>query len=262
VEEQRRATEESNQRKIDLDKRPPTWCTADEQRAAADLEQTRAKQRESTKEDLKEYISERKNASDSSSVRLSSGGERHNATPTAATLDPLESAPGAPGERVNPLVQYFDLKAQDAKLDARNAASARAPDTPHRWPTWAAAEREAEREAKLEDAATEKAKKDEDSRLKALQKVWDAGFTERLAYVNLGQEETGSQADSQACSSMWDHEGTKLTFGKTMATMKGSPNSPTATRWIGRVGWTSGTLRPTLLRAASPSQPPYLARVS
>jgi hypothetical protein len=246
----------------DLDKRPPTWCTADEQRAAADLEQTRAKQRESTKEDLKEYISERKNASDSSSVRLSSGGERHNATPTAATLDPLESAPGAPGERVNPLVQYFDLKAQDAKLDARNAASARAPDTPHRWPTWAAAEREAEREAKLEDAATEKAKKDEDSRLKALQKVWDAGFTERLAYVNLGQEETGSQADSQACSSMWDHEGTKLTFGKTMATMKGSPNSPTATRWIGRVGWTSGTLRPTLLRAASPSQPPYLARVS
>ncbi len=29
VEERRRATEESNQRKIDLDKRPPTWCTAD-----------------------------------------------------------------------------------------------------------------------------------------------------------------------------------------------------------------------------------------
>jgi hypothetical protein len=68
-EEQRRATEEFNQRKIDLAKGTHMWCTADMERAAADLAQTRAKQQESTKEELKAYISERKNASDSSSVR-------------------------------------------------------------------------------------------------------------------------------------------------------------------------------------------------
>jgi hypothetical protein len=104
------------------------------ERAAADLAQTRAKQRESTKEELKGWILERKNASDSSSVRLSNAEERHEATPTAATFGPPESASGAPGERVNPLVQYFDLKAQDAKLDARNAAMAGAQDAQHRGP--------------------------------------------------------------------------------------------------------------------------------
>ena len=64
-EERRRATEEFNQRKIDLAKNTHMWCTADMERAAADLAQTRARQQESTKEELKEYISEKKNASDS-----------------------------------------------------------------------------------------------------------------------------------------------------------------------------------------------------
>ncbi len=51
-EERRRATEEFNQRKIDLAKNAHMWCTADMERAAADLAQTRAKQQESTKEEL------------------------------------------------------------------------------------------------------------------------------------------------------------------------------------------------------------------
>ncbi len=206
-----------------IDRRPPTWCTADEQRAAADLEQMKVRQRECTKEELKEYISEKKNASDSSSMRPSSGGERHNAAQAAATLDPRVGAPGAPGERVNPLVQYFDLKAQDANLDARNAAAARTPDAQHSWPTWAVAERE----AKLKDTATEKAKakKDEDSRKEAEQIAWDAGFTERLAHVTLEQEETRSEADSQAPSTLWDHVGNKVTFGRSDGN-DGRPHEP------------------------------------
>jgi hypothetical protein len=149
------------------------------------------------------WISERKNASDSSSVRLSSAEERHEATPAAATCQPPESASGAPGERVHPLVQYFDLKAQDAKLDARNAASARAQDAQHRWPPWA----EAKLEAKLGDPAAEK---DDDSHAGSQKRTWEAGFTERLERLDLGREDTSSER----CSTLWDHEGHKITFPK------------------------------------------------
>ena len=147
------------------------------------------------------YISERKNASDSSSVRLSNADERHETRPTAATRAPPKSALGAPGERVNPLVQYFDLKAQDAKLDARNAASAGAQDAQHRWPPWA----EAKLEAKRGDPAAEK---DVDSHSGTQKRTWEAGFSERFERLNVDRED----ASSEGCSTLWDHEMNKVTF--------------------------------------------------
>jgi hypothetical protein len=78
-----------------------------------------------------------------------------------------------------------------------------AQDAQHRWPPWA----EAKLAAKLGDPAAEK---DDDSHFGTQERTWEAGFTERLERADSGHEDTSSQA----CSSLWDHEGYKVTFGK------------------------------------------------
>ena len=97
-------------------------------------------------------MTKRDDANHSVPVRPSNADDWYGKTPPTATLVPPESASGAPGARVVPLVQLFDMKAHNAQFDARIAANPGAQDAQHRWPTWA----EAKIAAKLGNPAAEK----------------------------------------------------------------------------------------------------------
>ncbi len=68
-------------------------------------------------------MTKRDDANHSVPVRPSNADDWYGKTPPTATLVPPESASGAPGARVVPLVQLFDMKAHNAQFDARIAAN-------------------------------------------------------------------------------------------------------------------------------------------
>ncbi len=109
---------------------------------------------------------------------------RHEATPTAAILGPPESASGAPGARVVPLVQLFDMKHYNATNPARIAANAN--------PGGLAAEQRkslAAHNAEQGDWITKEA-------------LWKDGYKEKLDYVDWRRDDVSSHA----CSSRWDDD--------------------------------------------------------
>ncbi len=135
-------------------------------------------------------MTKRDDADHSGLARPSNADDWYGKTPPTATLEPPESASGAPGPRVVPLVQLFDMKAYNAQFDAKIAAN----------PGGLSADQRKQPDAVSADQGDWLTK----------ETSWKDGFKERLDYVDWGRDDTSSQA----CSSYWEHDWWKVRTDK------------------------------------------------
>jgi hypothetical protein len=193
--------EEIVQRRRDLSQNEHSWCSADIEKARTELADISEKQRTSNEEGLKLWTAKEASASHAdpaspagadgwygkywhqpsppTSLLLDSGADKE-----AKTLEPPESAPGAHGAKVVPLLQLFDMKAHNAQYDAQIAAN---PGGLAAFPSL---------HAKQGDWLTERAR-------------WQAGYRERLDSLHWSPDQESSYASSSNWEANWWQEPTQ-----------------------------------------------------